>query len=234
MKARILLLAVALVAGCAAAPSPPAEPPAIAPPRPSCARQADEVRDVVLDPAINLRVTVLLTGAGPRGVAIFPQADSDICQLADLAHRLADTGYRVATFGPWSTPYERPVTATYAALIAAGAQRAVVLGASQGATLALATAPTLNPRPAGVVSLSAESATGTIDAAAGVTAYPGPVLFVGTENDMYAPGGVTRRLAEVHTGDEQVLLFPGADHGIQLLSRTQQPIEAFIGRVLPA
>jgi pimeloyl-ACP methyl ester carboxylesterase len=64
-------------------------------------------------------------------------------------------------------------------------------------------------------------------------AYPGPVLLVGTENDIYAPGGVTRRMAELHPGDEQVLLFPGSDHGIQLLPRTQQQVVAFIDRVLP-
>ena len=229
MKARIVLLAAALVAGCAAAP-----PPEQAPPRPACARPSDEVREIVLDPAIHLQVTVLLTGAGARGVAVFPQSDGDICQFADLAHHLADTGYRVATFGPWSSPYDRPVAATYAALTAAGARRVVLLGASQGAALALATAPTLDPRPAGVVSLSAESTAGTFDAIAGVAAYPGPVLLVGTENDMYAPGGVTRRMAERHAGDEQVLLFPGGDHGIQLLPRAQKQIEAFVERVLPA
>jgi pimeloyl-ACP methyl ester carboxylesterase len=65
-----------------------------------------------------------------------------------------------------------------------------------------------------------------------VAAYPGPVLLIGTENDMYAPGGVTRRMAEQHAGDEQVLLFPGGDHGIQLLPRTQEQIEAFVDRVL--
>jgi pimeloyl-ACP methyl ester carboxylesterase len=230
MKARILLLAVALAAGCAAAPHPEQAPPAVA--RPGCARPTDEVREIVLDPAIHLQVTVLLAGAGPRGVALFPQSGGDLCQFADLMHHLADDGYRVATFGPWSSPYDRPVTATYTALTAAGAQRTVVVGASQGAALALATAPTLNPRPVGVVSLSAESTAGTIDALAGVAAYPGPVLLVGTENDMYAPGGVTRRMAELHAGDEQVLLFPGSEHGIQLLPRTRNQVEAFIDRVL--
>jgi acetyl esterase/lipase len=106
---------------------------------------------------------------------------------------------------PVEQPVRPAVTATYTALTAAGARRTVVLGASQGAALALATAPTLNPRPAGVVSLSAESTAGTI---------------------------VTRRMAELHAGDEQVLLFPGSEHGIQLLPRTHIQIEAFIDRVL--
>ena len=72
--------------------------------------------------------------------------------------------------GPWSSPYDRPVAATYAALTAAGAQRVVLLGRRSGAALALATAPALDPRPAGVVSLSAESTAGTFDAFAGVAA----------------------------------------------------------------
>ena len=76
------------------------------------------------------------------------------------------------------------------------------------------------------------STAGTFDALAGVAAYPGPVLLVGTENDVYAPGGITRRMAEQHTGDEHVLLFPGGDHGIQLLPRTQEQIEASVDRVL--
>ena len=33
-------------------------------------------------------------------------------------------------------------------------------------------------------------------------------------------------MAELHPGDEQVLLFPGSDHGIQLLPRTQQQVVA--------
>jgi len=63
--------------------------------------------------------------------------------------------WRRGHLDPWSSPYDRPVAATYAALTAAGAQRVVLLGASQGAALALAIAPALDPRPAGVVSLSA-------------------------------------------------------------------------------
>jgi hypothetical protein len=39
-------------------------------------------------------------------------------------------------------------------------------------------------------------------------------------------------MAELYPGDEQVLLFPGSDHGIQLLPRTQQQVVAFIDRVL--
>jgi hypothetical protein len=78
--ARIVLRAVALAAGCAAAPRPEQAPPAAA--RPGCARPTDEVREIVLDPAIHLQVAVLLTGAGPRGVAMFPQSDGDLCQSA--------------------------------------------------------------------------------------------------------------------------------------------------------
>ena len=116
----------------------------------------DQVRQVELDPAIHLRVTILLAGTGNRGVALLPQAGGDVCQLADFGHHLADNGYRVATFGPWSSPNERPATAAYDALIAAGAERAVVLGASQGATVALANAAALSPAPAGVITLSAD------------------------------------------------------------------------------
>jgi len=43
---------------------------------------------------------------------------------------------------------------------------------------------------------------------------------------MYSPGGVTRCLAELHPGTEEVLLFAGADHGIELLDRTTEPIES--------
>ncbi len=204
-------------------------------PRPGCAGPGDDVQDITLDPAINLRVTVLLTGDGPRGVALYPQSDGDICQLADLAHRLAQRGYRAVTFGPWSSPYTRPAEAAYRALTAAGAQRVVLVGASQGAAVALATAASLTPVPAGAVSLSAESsAGGTIDALAGASAFGGPVLLAGTEDDIYAPGGVTRRIAELHPGSEQVLLFDGSAHGIELLPRVSDEIDAFLATALPA
>jgi hypothetical protein len=67
-----------------------------------------DVPEIQIDQAIHLTVTVLLTGRGSRGVALFPQSHGDICQLAELAHRPADRGYRAATFGPWSSPYTRP------------------------------------------------------------------------------------------------------------------------------
>jgi len=228
-----VLAAAALTFGCAAPPAAPAtdvpassaDAPA---PRPPCARPADQVRQVELDPAIHLSVTILLAGTGNRGVALLPQAGGDVCQLADFGHHLADMGYRVATFGPWSSPNRRPATAAYDALIAAGAERAVVLGASQGATVALANAAALSPAPAGVITLSADG-----DAVAGAAAYPGPLLLAGTENDMYSPGGVTRRLAELHPGTETLLLFAGADHGIELLDRATEPIEKFLRRTLP-
>lgn len=52
------------------------------------------------------------------------------------------------------------------------------------------------------------------DPLAGAAAYHGPVLLAGTEDDIYAPGGVTRRIAEVHPGPEEVLLSAGSEHGI--------------------
>ena len=50
---------------------------------------------------------------------------------------------------------------------------------------------------------------------------------------MYSPGGVTRRLAELHPGTEELLLFAGADHGIELLDSATEPIEKFLRRTLP-
>jgi hypothetical protein len=233
----VLLVLLLAVAGCAATPADEPAPTTAAFPtasvRPGCARPGDVVRDVGIEQTAHLQVTLLLTGAGERGVALFPQSDGDICQFADLAHHLADLGYRAVTFGTWSSPYARPAALAYRSLFDAGARRVVVLGASQGATVALASAPTLSPPPAGVVSLSAESSGGDgSDALAGASAYPGAVLLAGTEDDMYAPGGVTRRIAEVHPGTEQVLLFDGSAHGVELLPRTSDAIDTFLSRTL--
>jgi pimeloyl-ACP methyl ester carboxylesterase len=233
----VLLVLLLAVAGCAGTPAgDPAATTAAFPTtgvRPGCARPGDVVRDVGIERTAHLQVTLLLTGQGPHGVALFPQSDGDICQFADLAHHLADLGYRVVTFGPWSNPYARPAALAYQALLDAGARHAVVIGASQGATVALASAAALSPPPAGVVSLSAESSGGDgSDALAGARAYPGPVLLAGTEDDIYAPGGVTRRIAELHPGTEQVLLFDGSAHGVELLPRTSDTIDTFLSHTL--
>ena len=234
----VALLAALVLAACAPAPGGSTTTTTVSgpttTPRPGCARPGDDVQDIAIDPAIHVQVTVLLTGDGPRGVALYPQSDGDICQFADLAHHLADRGYRVATFGPWSSPYARPAELTYHALTAAGARWVVLLGASQGATVALATAASLTPAPDGLVSLSAESSAGDgSDALAGAAVFRGPVLLAGTEDDIYAPGGVTRRIAELHPGDEQVLLYDGSAHGVELLPRTTEAIDAFLTRTLP-
>jgi len=98
-------------------------------------------------------------------------------------------------------PYPRPVAAAYQVLVTGGARQLVLLGASPGAAMALASAATLTPAPVGVVSLSAEStADDGSDPLAGAGAYHGPVLLAGTENDIYAPGGVTRRIQPVVAG----------------------------------
>jgi len=190
----------------------PTPTPSIA--RPYCA--APDEGDFWTPPgAIDDQGAVLTLGNGPRGVLLIPQSDGDICQWMPIGRELADAGYHVALMN-WSQPFDASVRTVYERLRTVGAGAITLVGASQGASYALDLAAEL--KPAAVVTLSADPGPSGIDVEPELERYAGPLLLIGSEDDMYAPAALTRHLARVHPGREQVLIVADDEHGVALLT----------------
>ena len=219
-------------AGSSQRTSPSAAPP------PDCAQPSDQVKDLELDRGAT--GTTLRMGSGPRGVVLAPQSDGDVCQWVPFGRRLVGMGYHVITFGPWSQPYAPQVDQAAAELRQSGATRIVLIGASQGGTMVLGRAAHQRPQAAGVISLSGETkADDGTDAIAEIKRYSGPLLLLGSENDIYVMSTGTRAIAAAHPGSETVVIFPGYAHGVEFLtgpesSRTITEMDTFLRKALPA
>jgi hypothetical protein len=227
--------------GCGDSSSPRPEVAGASPPPrplPFCAQPVDRVDTIEIAPGVDQ--TTLIMGSGALGVVLAPQSNGDVCQWAAFGRRLASHGYHVATFGPWRPPFATQVKNAVTALRRAGASTIVLVGASQGGTMALSVAAHLSPPPAGVISLSGETkaADGT-NALSQVKLYEGPVLLLGSADDIYVSAGGTYSIATAHPGKETVVIFPGQAHGVEFLTgpesvRTVREIDRFLRENLPS
>ena len=180
-------------------------------------------------------VAVLSLGTGPRGVLLIPQSDGDICQWLPTGRELANAGYHVALMN-WSQPFDASVRTAYERLHSVGTRTIVLVGASQGASYALYLAAELSP--VAVVTLSADPGPSGIDVEPELKHYGGPLLLIGSQEDLYAPAGVTRHLARVHPGAEQVLIVDDDEHGTALLDglhgdQVRPALDSFLARYEP-
>ena len=102
-------------------------------------------------------------GTGPRGVLLLPQREADLCGWWDYAVDLSTQGFQALALdmrgtglsgdGP-TQDFTADAIAGIALLKRSGAQKVVVIGASQGAATAIVTAARVPDQVAGVVSLS--------------------------------------------------------------------------------
>ena len=189
----------------------------------------------------------VLRGSGGRGVVLAHQLDDDLCAWMPYARRLARLGYRVLAFsfrgyapsgGAVAVPaYDADVAAAVAVLRRRGATRTAAVGASMGGTAALAAAPDIRPRLAAVASLSGPAALDELDARVAVRTLAIPILFlVGRDDSEFALDA--RRLVRAAASNEKELrVFPGAAHGIDLLTgadgrAARAVLERFLARHL--
>jgi pimeloyl-ACP methyl ester carboxylesterase len=188
-------------------------------------------------------------GSGPRGVLLAHKRSSDLCEWRHYALRLRDLGYHVLAFdfrgyGSSSMPasasswgrVDEDVAAGVAELRALGATKVIAVGASMGATAALAATARLRPQADGVVSLSAARAYGPLNAVAAVRTLGVPVLFVGARRDATFVADARRLFRSARVKDKRLLVVGGRDHGTQLLDdpagrRVRPALESFLARV---
>jgi pimeloyl-ACP methyl ester carboxylesterase len=213
------LLAVALVAAACSGGPPSSRPAGTAPPATQASLDGcvGAGQASLVDLVTGHQAAVL--GGGASGVLLSNQSDQNLCGWLPFAKQLATQGFRVMLYdyGATADPVQ-DVALAAAKLRSLGARTVQLVGASEGAKASLIAATTLQPPPAGVVSLSAERTLQGTDVLPAAAKLHAPVLFV-TARDDGLVGGATGELykAAAKAPSRRLEVVAGAAHGIDLL-----------------
>jgi alpha-beta hydrolase superfamily lysophospholipase len=188
-------------------------------------------------------------GAGRVGVVLAHGYPSTLCEWTTYAPVLARAGFRVLMFdfrgsglsqrGP-TGDYLADIRGAAAELRRRGAERVVLIGSSFGATAVLSAAPTIKPRPAGVVSVSPlltlSSRVSSFSPPASLAPrIRSPVLLLWGRGDYRLHRGAPRSfLAAIPVEDKALVTFPGDWHGgsmLQGLPAANRVVLTFLRRV---
>jgi len=190
-------------------------------------------------------------GSGRRGVVLAPESTGSHCGWLPFARRLAAAGYHVLAYderGLGQSPrlgrnatvrYDLDVVGAVRELHHLGAARVVAGGASLGGAAVLRAGPELTRLASGLMDFSGESyLAGAESVLPQITL---PLLVVGGRSDPLADARASRQvLDEVKSKNKQLLLYPGAWHGWDLVQaaptapRARAAVLAWLARQLPA
>jgi dienelactone hydrolase len=126
------------------------------------------------------------------------------------------SGASPARFAAQATRYDRDIAAAADEARDLGSKKVFVVGASLGGAAVLKAAPSLDPQPAGVVSLSGEPQ--LLDAMQSAPRLKAPLLVLITRDDGYSSVEDNRRLVRAAgSADKKLVVYPGTWHGWDLL-----------------
>lgn len=182
------------------------------------------------------RSSALEYGTGSVGVVLIHQSDGNLCQWKSYAATLAKRGYRAFAM-TYQGDYVTECLAAVRAVRAAGARSVVLLGASMGGTIAIATAVKMSPPPRAVLSLSGPQDYAEVHALPAARRLRAPVFFGASTNDLpFGPDAKTLYRAATHAAKRQLVLDT-VDylHGLELLgvAKVRSAMEAFLARYAP-
>jgi pimeloyl-ACP methyl ester carboxylesterase len=243
---RLLLLVAMLLAGCGDGGH---SGPAAAPPPPlakRCGTAHAQWRTLWFEASDGTRLDGAELGTGLRGLVMLHESPSDLCGWEPYGAELAKRGFHVLLIdlrafglsrrGPYGglRGAVADVRGAVDELKQLGAQQVALVGASYGGVTALATAPQLGSRIAGVASLSGELALGNagLNALAAAPKIRVPLLIMGSRKDHYLDADDARKLARATAATQaQLVEFDGYDHGWDLLqfSHKQRAYEVLVG-----
>jgi len=222
-------------------PSPSTATQPLASPATLCGTQLTG-RSVRFPATDGTRLHGAIVGDGRIGVVLAHQYPGSMCDWAGFARHLAAGDHSVLLFdfrcfgdSPCPDGAEDRLIDDVAGAVALlrrhGAGQVFLVGASMGGAAVMAAAPTIDPRVAGVVSLSGERDLGAfipslaIDAGAAIDHLTSPLLIVTAEGDRYLPVADARYLHDhaSSTDKELIVLPPGSGHGLQLIDTEAPP-----------
>jgi dienelactone hydrolase len=166
-------------------------------------------------------------GTGHVGVAFANQSGNNPCDWLPFASELARGGRRVAVFAyadAGSADIE--LLAVARALRTTGARSVALVGASLGGRAVVEAAAKTSGTVAAAISLSAERSVGRLPEILPVARRVHvPSLYIGSREDGYTTfGRETRQFHRVTPARvNRMLLVPGADHGVDLLTDANGP-----------
>lgn len=235
LAARGAALAAAAVAAVLAAACGGSDTPAGPPPPQALSERCPdggEGRTIWFRASDGTRLSGAVLGDGRVGVVLAHGYPSTLCEWTTYGPVLERAGYRVLMFdfrgfglsrrGP-TGDYLADIRGAATELRRRGAERIVLMGSSFGASAVLSAAPTVKPRPAGVVSVSALL---TLNDRVSSFSSPeslaprirSPVLLLWARGDYrLRPAEVRRFLAGIPVEDKALATFPGDWHGVSLL-----------------
>jgi pimeloyl-ACP methyl ester carboxylesterase len=204
---------------------------------------------------------VLLDGAslgdGKTGVALAHQSPADLCGWLPYAKVLAAAGFRVLAFdhrhfGLSQSPidaakcgrFSKDFAGAVAELEHEGADKIFLMGASFGGITTMVAGSRLGSKVAGVISVSGEKQLANrcgpaaeLDALDAVPRLRAPFLILGSREDGFLPPADARTLLRrAGSPHKRLVLFPGADHGWDILenaphrARARSIVQAFLRR----
>jgi alpha-beta hydrolase superfamily lysophospholipase len=224
-----LLLAVA-VAGCGgdSKQSVPQRPPPALAKRCGDDAQGVEAKQVWFRASDGALLDGAAVGDGDVAVVLAHEYPSDLCPWLPFARTLSEHGYRAfafdlrgsgaapARFGAAATRYDLDVEAADSEVRRLGAEKVFLAGASLGGAAVLATAPSVDPQPAGVISFSGEPQ--LLGAKESAPRLKAPLLVLIARHDGYASVADNRRLVRAAaSADKELAVYPGYFHGWDLL-----------------
>lgn len=240
----VVVAVLVLLGGCSSA-APPPRRSATAPPvgssesgsaadLPFCVDDAGPLRRMRLPDGSEL--DGLEYGTGRVGVLLSHQSDGDMCQWQDYAQKLAARGYR-ALAPSYQSDYVTEALTAVTQLRSEGVRQVVLLGASMGGSISLATAVKMTPAPVAVISLSGPRVFQDLDVLGPVRRLRAPVLFAASILDTpFGPDAVRLYHAATRSAARRLVLDRASGlHGVDLLHvpAVLKPMEAFLARYAP-
>lgn len=222
----VIVLATALLGGCAGASTPEASTSSGSAEGDSSATPAafDEVDDSALtcrmdgDVALgtDTQAEALVYGTGPA-VILIPQYGYSICTMDAFGRAIAAEGYRVAVTDADASDPVAVVVSTAGWMTAQGATKVGLIGTSRGGTIAIAAAPKVDP--AVVISLSGPSAFQGIDALSAIPKVTAPILLIaGAQDEQQFVDAANALAAARPTPPVELHIIDGSDgHGVNFL-----------------
>jgi hypothetical protein len=214
-------------------PTPASSAPTVAvPPQPgaACPDRGDRAFSRRLGSA---EVTGYVRGTGRRVVVLSHQSRGTPCDLATLAHVLADAGFRVVSWTAGIGTNQATLARLVAAERKSGARYVALVGASAGGATSIGAAAVIRPRLDAVVALSPSNQSELFgDVVPSAARYAGPLMAVVGEGDSaFAP--LVPELAAAHRGEEVMTVLPGvSEHGKSLVTSPDSPVTRAVLRFL--
>ena len=235
---RLCLLALILAVSCAATGS---ASPATTRDAAYCAGRGD----VSFRAADGTRLLGHRFGRGTTAVVLAHQSQGSLCEWVSYGRRLAAKGYLVFAFDfrshgrsqyvfpPRSARLGGDVAAAVKYLRARGARRIFLVGASMGGVAVVVGGASIRPPVGGVVSLSAPTTFGSLDAAAAAPRLRVPTLFLAAADDAGGQFATDARALHAATAasDKSLEILQGSSHGVSLMrtgGRAWELVETFL------